>query len=139
MDEIRGKIEHRVPGVKIELAQLMEDLIGDLTAVPQPIEIKLYSDSLSQLRSLAPRVAAAISRIRGVVDVKNGIVLAGDALEIKVDRIKAALEGVDPESITRILNHYLTGVVTTQIQRRSKWSGFGSGSPRACGIGQHHR
>ena len=34
----------QVPGVQIELAQLMEDLIGDLTAVPQPIEIKLYAN-----------------------------------------------------------------------------------------------
>ena len=123
MDEIRGKIEQTVPGVKIELALLMEDLIGDLTAVPQPIEIKLYSDSLSQLRSLAPRVAEIISRIRGVVDVKNGIVLAGDALEIKVDRTKAALEGVDPERITRMLNNTLTGVVTTKIQKEVKMIG----------------
>ncbi len=123
MDEIRGKIEQTVPGVKIELALLMEDLIGDLTAVPQPIEIKLYSDSLSELRSLAPRVAAVISRVRGVVDVKSGIVLAGDALEVKVDRTKAALEGVDPESITRMLNDYLTGVVITKIQKEVKMVG----------------
>ena len=44
MDEVRKKVEGQVPGLEIELAQLMEDLIGDLTAVPQPIEIKLYSD-----------------------------------------------------------------------------------------------
>ncbi len=123
MDEIRSKIEHNVPGVKIELAQLMEDLIGDLTAVPQPIEIKLYSDNPSQLRSLAPRIAAAISKLHGVVDVRDGIVLAGDALEIKVDRIKAALEGVDPEAVTDTLKDYLTGSVTTQIQKGIKMVG----------------
>ncbi|HJV35441.1 efflux RND transporter permease subunit, partial [Geomonas sp.] len=44
MDEIRGKVEKQVPGLQIELAQLMEDLIGDLTAVPQPIEVKLFGD-----------------------------------------------------------------------------------------------
>src|SRR2546430_12930759 len=43
MDEVRKKVRRGVPGLEIELAQLMEDLIGDLTAVPQPIEIKLYS------------------------------------------------------------------------------------------------
>ncbi|MCL4492219.1 MAG: efflux RND transporter permease subunit [Nitrospirae bacterium] len=123
MDEIRTKIERNVPGVKIELAQLMEDLIGDLTAVPQPIEIKLYSDNLSQLQSLAPRVAAAIGKIPGVVDVKDGIVLAGDALQIRVDRTKAALEGVDPDVVTRMLNDYLTGAVTTQVQEGIKMVG----------------
>ncbi len=123
MDEIRNKVERKVPGVKVELAQLMEDLIGDLTAVPQPIEIKLYSDNLPQLRSTAPGVAAAVRKITGVVDVRSGIVLAGDALEIHVDRIKAALEGVDPEAVTRMLNDYLTGAVTTQIQEGIKMVG----------------
>src|SRR5476651_2560806 len=41
MDDIRQQVEHKVPGLKIEMAQLMEDLIGDLTAVPQPVEIKI--------------------------------------------------------------------------------------------------
>ncbi len=123
MDELRSEVERTVPGVKVELAQLMEDLIGDLTAVPQPVEIKLYSDDLSQLRSLAPRVASAINRIRGVVDVHSGIVLAGDALEIHVDRTKAALEGVDPEAVTRMLDDYLTGAVTTQVQEGIKMVG----------------
>lgn len=120
MDQIRGKIIHGVPGVKVELAQLMEDLIGDLTAVPQPIEIKIYSDDLSQLRSLAPKVAEVIGKIKGVVDLHDGIVLAGDALEIHIDRTKAAIEGVDPEAVTRTLNEYLTGAVTTQVQQGIK-------------------
>ncbi len=123
MDEIRNKVTRTVPGVKIELAQLMEDLIGDLTAVPQPIEIKLYSDDVSQLRALAPRVAAAIGGIPGVVDVKSGIVLAGDALEIRVDRTRAALEGVDPEVVTHTLDDYLTGPVTTRVQEGLKMVG----------------
>ncbi len=54
MDEVRQKVERNVPGLQIELAQLMEDLIGDLTAVPQPIEIKLYSDDGSLLLKLGP-------------------------------------------------------------------------------------
>ncbi len=49
MDQIRGRIETQVPGIEIELILLMEDLIGDLTAVPQPIEIKIYSDSIKNL------------------------------------------------------------------------------------------
>jgi len=31
MDEVRTRVEHHVPGLEIETAQLMEDLIGDLT------------------------------------------------------------------------------------------------------------
>ncbi len=123
MDEVRQKVERGVPGLEIELAQLMEDLIGDLTAVPQPIEIKLYSDDGNLLGKLGPAVASAIEKIPGVVDVKSGIVLAGDALEIQVDRVRASLEGVDPDGITHMLSDYLTGVVTSQIQSGPKMIG----------------
>src|SRR5262249_58068312 len=72
MDEVRQKVEREVPGLQIELAQLMEDLIGDLTAVPQPIEIKLYSDDGNLLIKLGPSVAAADGKKPGVCGVKTG-------------------------------------------------------------------
>jgi len=120
MDEVRQKIEHGVPGLEIEMALLMEDLIGDLTAVPQPIEVKLFSDDIRLLRSLGPRVAGEIASIPGVVDVKSGVVLAGDALTVHVDRQRAALEGVTPESVTRTVSLLLEGGITVQVQRGPK-------------------
>ncbi|MGC8723162.1 MAG: efflux RND transporter permease subunit [Acidobacteriota bacterium] len=124
MEDVRERVERTVPGLHIEMAQLMEDLIGDLTAVPQPIEIKLFSDDQGKLLALAPRVAEAIRKVPGVVDVKSGVVLAGDALDIRVDRAKAALEGMDPEAVTRLAQDYLEGVVTTQVQRGPKMVGI---------------
>jgi CzcA family heavy metal efflux pump len=124
MEQVRREVLEKVPGLHIEMAQLMEDLIGDLTAVPQPIEIKLYGDDTRELLKTAPRVARAIGGIRGVVDVNDGIVLAGDALDIRVDRRKAALEGVDPESVTHQLQAYLAGVVTTQVRKGIKMIGI---------------
>ena len=123
MNEIRTQIEKNVPGLQTDLILLMEDLIGDLTAVPQPIEVKLYSDYFNELMTLAPQVADAIRGIAGVVDVKDGIVLAGDALSIRVDREKTALEGVDPANVTQQLQAWLTGVVTTQVQEGLKLVG----------------
>jgi CzcA family heavy metal efflux pump len=123
MDDVRTRISHSVPGLEIEMAQLMEDLIGDLTAVPQPIEVKLFSDDDGLLRKMGPKIAEAVAGVPGVVEVKDGIVLAGDALDIKVDRVKASLEGVDPESVTKTLDGLLSGVVTTQVQRGPKMVG----------------
>ncbi len=120
MDGIRQRVEMEVPGIEVEMALLMEDLIGDLTAVPQPIEIKLYGDNLDALMATAGRVADAISSVSGVVDVKDGVVLAGDAVNIIVDRDKAALEGIDPDLVTQQLNAWFTGLVTTQVQKNVK-------------------
>jgi CzcA family heavy metal efflux pump len=131
MDAIRRQVEQQVPGLKIELAQLMEDVIGDLTSVPQPIEIKLYSDNADELAATAKKVQALIDKVPGVVDTRDGINPAGDALDIRVDRVKAALEGMNPDSITQILSGYLSGVVTTQIQQGPKLVGVRVWIPQA--------
>lgn len=115
MEDIRTQIIQNVPGIKIELAQLMEDLIGDLTAVPQPIEIKIFSDDPMQLKTLANKVTMVLEKIPGVVDINNGINPAGDAIQIQIDPLKAALEGMTPDSITQTLNTYLTGTVAAQL------------------------
>jgi CzcA family heavy metal efflux pump len=117
MNQIRSQVDQKVPGLETDFVLLMEDLIGDLTAVPQPIEVKLYGDNYDELINVAPQVAKTIKGIAGVVDVKNGIVLAGDALTIRVDREKAALEGVDPASVTAQLQAWMGGIVTTQVQK----------------------
>ncbi|MHB8849239.1 MAG: efflux RND transporter permease subunit, partial [Burkholderiales bacterium] len=123
MGDIRGRIERLVPGLDIEMAQLMEDEIGDLTAVPQPIEIKLYGDNPEQLEATARRVQAAIDRVPNVVDTRDGINPAGDALVIHVDPVKAALEGMAAASITQAAQAYLAGTVATQIQSGPKLVG----------------
>ncbi len=123
MDEVRQRIEQQIPGLQIEMAQLMEDLIGDLTAVPEPIEVKLFSDDDLLLRKVADQVADTIATVRGVVEVKNGLVVAGDALEIRVDQAKAALEGLSPDAVTLMLTDYVTGAVTTHVQQGVKMTG----------------
>jgi CzcA family heavy metal efflux pump len=123
MSDLRRQIETKVPGLNVEMAQLMEDLIGDLTAVPQPIEVKLFGDDPDELTATARKVATAIGKIDGVVEVRNGINPAGDALDIRIDRVKAAFEGIDPAEATRIANIYLQGQVVTQVPTALKQIG----------------
>jgi CzcA family heavy metal efflux pump len=123
MEEIRSKVETQVPGVSVELAQLMEDLIGDLTAVPQPVQIKIYSDDQTTLDATARKVAAAIGRIQGVVDVNDGINPAGDALELHIRPDAAAAEGMDPQAIAQAVSDMIEGSVAAQFQTGPKTVG----------------
>ena len=123
MEEIRSRIETQVPGVSVELAQLMEDLIGDLTAVPQPVQIKIYSDDQNVLDTTAQRVAARITKIAGIVDVDNGINPAGDAIDLHIRPDAAAAEGMDPQSIAQQVSDQLDGTVATQFQSGPKTIG----------------
>ena len=131
MTAVRERIRQRVPGLKVDTAQMMQDLIGDLTAVPQPIEIKIFSDNGPLLDAQALKVKQAISHIPGVVEIRSGIQIAGDALQIRVNRIKAALQGMTAGAITSALKQYLSGTVTTHIQRGPQMIGVRVWVPQA--------
>ncbi len=125
MTDVRQRVEATVPGLEVEMAQLMEDLIGDLTAVPQPIEIKIFSDDEAVLTSSAIRVAAQIGKITGVVEVKTGIRPAGDAMVIRVDPAKAGLEGMDPDMLSQSLGALLAGsLASTRVEHGPKLIGI---------------
>ena len=115
MSEIAGKVQAQVPGLSIETAQLMEDLIGDLTAVPQPIEVKIFGDDADQLAQAAGKVAEGIRAINGVVEVNDGLRVAGDAIAITVDRAAAAMAGLDPDAVAKQVGAQVEGTVATRL------------------------
>ena len=99
--EVRAKISERLPMLQIEFMQLLQDMIGDLTSAPEPIEVKLFSQDPALLREWAPKIGDRIKKIPGVVDVLNGIdnTISGPALTFKVDPSVAARAGFSPEEV----------------------------------------
>ena len=123
MQQVRARIHARVPGIAIDTAQLMQDLIGDLTAVPQPVEIKIFDDNSAQLAQLAHKTASAISKVPGIIEVRSGILVAGDALDIRLDPTRMALQGVDAQQVRNQLAALVGGRVATQIEQGPKMVG----------------
>lgn len=120
MDQVRAQVDQKVPGIKVDTSQLMEDLIGDLTAVPEPIEVKLFGEQFDQLVKLAPKVAAAVAKVPGIIEVRDGVVPAGDAFKVHVDRTRAALEGLTPQVVSRQIADYVAGTVPTSVEQPIK-------------------
>ena len=116
MSDIRQQIEARVPGLQVELVQLMEDLIGDLTAVPQPIEVKLFGDDPATVADAASSVGKALGQIQGVVEIVDGLRVAGDAVSVKVDAGLAAQQGLDPDAVAGQIESFVGGTVATNIR-----------------------
>ncbi len=112
-----------VPGLTVEASQLMEDRIGDLTSVPEPIEIKLYGADEATLIPVANKVADAIGHVAGVREVKNGVVLAGDSLDLEIDPLRAGIEGLTPSDVTQAVDIALTGTVATELPQTIKTIG----------------
>ncbi|HEX7341334.1 MAG TPA: efflux RND transporter permease subunit [Rhodanobacteraceae bacterium] len=120
MEHIREQVAAQVPGLDVDVSQLLEDMIGDLTAVPQPIAVKLFSDNVPELDASAKKVAAQLRKVPGVVSVLDGINPAGDALEVHVDPVKAALLGLDPQSVVAQVDTAAAGTIATELPEGPK-------------------
>jgi multidrug efflux pump subunit AcrB len=101
MAEVRARIKKEEPALDTDFIQVLQDMIGDLTSAPQPIEIKLFSQDPKQLQDWGPKVADAIGKIKGVVDILNGIdnTISGPAVTFQVDTSVAARAGFTAEEV----------------------------------------
>jgi CzcA family heavy metal efflux pump len=99
--DARAQFAKSEPAVDVEFAQSLQDMIGDLTGSPEPIEIKLFARDPELLQQWAPRVADAIKNVAGVVDLKDGIesTTSGPATTFRVNPTVAARSGFTPEEI----------------------------------------
>ena len=117
--DMRAKIKQEEPALDVEFTQVLQDMIGDLTSVPEPIQIKLFSPDAKLLEEWAPKVADAISPdektgkggIKGVVDVRNGIenTISGPAVTFNVDPSVAARAGFTAEEVALDASAILEG------------------------------
>ena len=101
ISEARDRINREEPALKIEFVQVLQDMIGDLTSAPEPIQIKLFSQDPKQLEEWAPKVADVIGKVHGVVDILNGIenTISGPAVTFQVDPSVAARAGFTAEEV----------------------------------------
>jgi len=102
MSDIRSQVNAQVPAMRTEFVQVLQDMIGDLTSEPEPVQIKLFCEDPSLLRTWAPRVAGAIRGVPGVVDVLDGMenTISGPAVTFQVNPSVAARAGFTAEEIS---------------------------------------
>jgi CzcA family heavy metal efflux pump len=110
--ELRARIAREEPGIDVEFVQVLQDMIGDLSNEPEDVFIKLYSNDAALLRTWAPQIADAISKIDGVVDLRNGIdnTISGPATLFTVDPTLTARAGFTPEEVSTDAQALLEGM-----------------------------
>ncbi len=112
---IREQVKRTEPALDIEFTQVLQDMIGDLSNAPQPIQIKLFTQDPALLTSIGPRVADAIGKVPGVVDVQNGVenTISGPATNFQINSAVAARLGFTSMEVAEDATTLLDGVAAT--------------------------
>ncbi|AEW01752.1 multidrug transporter AcrB [Niastella koreensis] len=104
IDQLRTKFKH-YPNAKIEVKDFEQG-----PPVEAPIAIRLFSEDLDTLRSLAFKVEALLKKTPGTIYVNNELTTLKTDLQVKVNKEKAGLLGVPINDIDRTIRMTVAGL-----------------------------
>jgi multidrug efflux pump subunit AcrB len=104
IDQLRVKFKN-YPNAKIEVKDFEQG-----PPVEAPIAIRLFSEDLDTLRSLAFKVEALLKKTPGTIYVNNELTTLKTDLRVKVNKEKAGLLGVPVHEIDRTIRMSVAGL-----------------------------
>jgi CzcA family heavy metal efflux pump len=114
-DRLRDAIAAVVPAAQLDVHQILEDVINDISGTPAPIEIVLTGNDQSVLVQAATRVAREIATVPGVADAFSGVRRDDPTLRIAPDFQRLQRSGTDSSALAAALAAQTQGSVATRL------------------------
>ena len=122
IEELRQKIESTQPALRIDFGQVIGDMLGDLMASIQPVEIKIFGNDQKKLQELSRQTSEIIADIPGIADPFDGIVIAGPSITVQPNYSKLAQYGITPANLQYQLQTSLEGNVVGNLFEKEQYS-----------------
>jgi len=117
--DLREQVTKSIAGVEIEFVQILQDMLGDLEGSPEPVEIKIFGNSMDDLDHIADELSPKIQKVNGIVDYK-GPQRGNPELVIEVKPELAAHVGLTVAQVSDQLQAGLLGESTTDLRRSDR-------------------
>jgi len=116
MDEIRERAAKEVPEARVELVQVLQDVLDDLSGNPRPIEVKIFGRDQRVLDDIARRAGKKVEDLPLLDDFFDGV--EGQVPVLRADVIGAAAQrlGVTAQQIIDDLGVALAGKVAAHVR-----------------------
>jgi CzcA family heavy metal efflux pump len=120
LDDIREKLS-QIPGTAFSVGQPISHRLDHLlSGVRAQIAVKIFGESLEELRNLAATVEGVMSRVEGVVDLQTEKQVLIPQVQIKIDPERARLYGVRVGELNELLETMLNGRTVEQVLEGEK-------------------
>jgi CzcA family heavy metal efflux pump len=121
LGDIRSRVS-QIPGIGLNVGQPISHLIDHtLSGVSAQIAIKVFGQDLGILRSKAAEVKAALSDVKGLVDLRveqQGLI---PQLKIHIMRDEAAKFGLSSGEVTELLESAFNGHIVAQVLEEQRF------------------
>ncbi|MBN9485245.1 MAG: acriflavine resistance protein B [Bacteroidetes bacterium 43-93] len=118
--DIRKQIESTQPALRVDFGQVIGDMLGDLMTSVQPIEIKIFGDDQQKLKELSTQVADISSKVNGVADVFDGVVIAGPSISVLPEYARLAQYGITPANFQSQIQIALQGTISGNVLEKEQ-------------------
>ncbi len=116
MDEVRERAAKEVPEARVELIQVLQDVLDDLSGNPAPVEVKIFGQDPHVLDGLARAAAQRIADLPELEDYWNGVEGDVPTLRSELDPLASARLGATPADLSGDLQVALGGRVVARVR-----------------------
>lgn len=114
-DRLRDRLSEMVPAAQLDIHQILEDLIDDISGAPAPIELVVSGPDQLQLVAAATHLADGISKVPGVTDVFSGVNQDDPTLRVVPSFAGLARSGTDSASLAGGIAAATQGTIATTL------------------------
>jgi CzcA family heavy metal efflux pump len=122
IEDIRARVEATQPALQIDFGQVFGDMLGDLMASVQPIEVKVFGNDRKKLEEYSRQVAEIVSNVPGTADVFDGIIITGPYVMMVPDAPRLALFGLTPANLQYQAQTMLEGNVVGSVNEKEQFT-----------------
>lgn len=119
MDDMRAQIAANIPGLDVEFTQLLQDMLGDLEGAPEPVQLKIFGNSMDVLERVADTVSGKLQKIPGIVDYV-GLQKGNPEIVFHVDPALTGRAGLTADQVTAQVSAGLLGLTDTQLREADR-------------------
>ncbi|MBS1954484.1 MAG: efflux RND transporter permease subunit [Cyanobacteria bacterium SZAS-4] len=121
MDEQRERIAQVVPEAEIELHPILADQLNDLSGSRNPVDVRVFGEDPTAIRSVAEALQEKMRKIKGLVDIALTSQDYSPQFSVHVDPWRAGRLLLSPLDVSDQVKDALLGRVSTQIKEGDKF------------------
>jgi len=120
ISDLRQKIESTQPALRVDFGQVIGDMLGDLMASVEPVEVKIFGSDQHRLQQLSKQVASIVENVKGTADVFDGITIAGPSINVEPNSTNLAQFGITPSVLQTQVQTALEGTVVGTVYDKNQ-------------------
>jgi CzcA family heavy metal efflux pump len=120
MEDERKTVEKEIPEADVDFHQILQDQLNDLSGAEAPINLRIFGQDPTVLKSLANQVEDKLGDVKGVVDVVNSSRESAPEIDLRVDPVRSGRLGLGPTDVANQVQDAMLGRIATQVRQQDR-------------------